>query len=809
MAWSEDPESETARTARGRPGVDGMLRLRPRDLLADPGLLVDVLRLWLERQADAEAAARTGFHLMPVGLIAGALAAIAGGWRPIPVVAAVSAALLLLAAWRIAERPWRRNALLAAGFVFLGAALALVEEAWTTTTIISGTATTRIAGVVAERSRDDRGRYRYVVDIAATARPTLSRPPERARILVASRHEPIAPGEAFYALVRLGPPSGPAYPGGYDFAYSPFFDGLGAYGFSLGAPSSRPSEGSPAIGPGGGPGAVAIWLARLREAMTERIRAVIPGPEGAVAAALITGERDGIPDDVADWFRSTGIAHVLAISGLHLAIVTGAAMALVRSLIALLPGAALRIPAKKVAAAIALAVAALYLGISGANVATQRAFVMLAIMLVAVIVDRPALTIRNVSIAATIVIVLAPHVVTTASFQLSFAATAALVAAYGAFARRRQRQLEERRARKARSPLRLGVGALGGIVATSLIAGAATAPFAAYHFQQAAAFGVITNLLTMPLFSFAIMPLALASCLLMPFGLDAWPLELMGAAIGLVLRITHRLYGLLPDQSIGLVSGAGLLLLAAAILAAAFLASQFRWVAVPLAVIGLILAPDRTPRPDLLVFESGREVAALSPDGAVAFLRKRTNAFVADQWERAYRSGASPSAGDNPALRPRIDAKCREKVCSFGTASGLRIVWTDDYRKTGYACDHADVAIVARAIRLTACRSGAMLVTLRTLRETGSLAIRRDPQTGRPVFRRSIGVPAAPWNRHRAAPWPESWHRPKGRNAEAGAREEEQQPLADQPAEPSDPAADNAEDAVPPSFGEDSGGRRE
>nr|WP_255617420.1 ComEC/Rec2 family competence protein [Aurantimonas sp. VKM B-3413] len=696
---------------------------------------------------------------MPVGLILGIVAVHGLGWRPIVAVAGTSAAALLLAAWRLSDRPTGRNLALLGGFVFLGAALSLAEIATTRTTVISGTATTRIAGRVVERSIDDRGRYRYLVDIAATARPLLSRPPERARILVNSRHEPFEPGEAFYGLVRLGPPSGPAYPGGYDFAFSPFFDGLGAYGFSLGAPTRAPPEGLEMPQPDQGPGTITVFLAQLREAMTDRIRAVIPGPEGAVAAALITGERQGIPEEVETWFRSTGIAHVLSISGLHLAIVAGAVMVLVRSLLALSPAIALRSQAKKWAAGCALAIAALYLGLSGANVATQRAFVMLAIMLAAVIFDRPALTIRNVSIAATLIILTAPHVVMTASFQMSFAATAALVGAYRALseAGRQRRERRDRRWAK-RGPWVHALLAVGGILMTSLVAGAATAPFSAYHFHQVAAFGLIANLLTMPLFSFVIMPLALIGSLLMPFGLDALCLQPMGIALGIVLDITEWLAGIVPDQKIGLVTGIGLALLAAAILAVTLLASWLRLTALPLAAAGLFLAPNRTPPPDLLIFESGKEVATIEADGTIAFLRKRPNDFVAEQWERAYAASSDPPPQSG---RIRIAPACDAHLCSFTTPAGLKVVWTDDYRQTGYACDHADVAIVARAIRLAACRSGAKLVTLRTLRVSGSLAIRRDPATGRPAVTYAIAEPPAPWNRHRLAPWPESWRKPK------------------------------------------------
>jgi competence protein ComEC len=723
----------------------------------------DTLSAWLTAQLEIETRARSGFHLIPIALIGGVVLVHGLGWRPPPVPTFCAGALLLLVAWLAAARPHWQSALLVAGMGMAGAGLGTAEISRTPTTVFSGESTVRIVGTVVARERDDRGRYRYMIDVAATDRPVLSRPPERVRILAASRHRPIAPGEVYSGLVRLRPPSGPAYPGSYDFAYQPFFDGVGAFGFDLGAPDEKPDVTGLDHAPGI-VGRVRTELALVRLAVTERIQDTIGGPAGAIAAALITGERAAIPDDAVEWLRSTGLAHVLSISGLHMAIVAGFALLLVRSLLALVAPIALRLPTKKIAAVAALAVATFYLGISGANVATQRAYVMLAVMLVAILFDRPALTLRNLSIAAIVVVVLRPHAVMTASFQMSFAATAALIGGYAtwnAWRRGRGAAAKPRKGGVARPVL----FALAAIFATSLFAGTATAPYSAYHFHRVALLGFVANLLTMPIFSFWIMPLALIGGLLMPLGLDGWIFHLMGAGISLVLEIARMVHERLPDRGVGLMTGEGLLLLTAAILAGSFFTSGFKWLAVPLAGLGLALAPDRAPLPELLVFEDGKEVATLSAEGELAFLRKRPNDFVAQQWERAFMPGISPGSSE----RVYLPADCVDGFCRFTTRSGVRVTWTDDYEKTGQACDQGDVAIVARAIRLTACRSGAALMTLRTLRRSGSVAIAADPAGGRPLVVTAIEEPLAEWNRHRAAPWPEFWRKPAEDDAPTAA----------------------------------------
>ncbi|MCC4298633.1 ComEC/Rec2 family competence protein [Aurantimonas coralicida] len=714
-------------------------------------------RDWLADQLAAETRARTGFLLVPLGLMIGVALVHGAGWVPNVWLTILAAIASLCLALRRVGRPVLHPMLILAGFTLVGTALAIGEIQRTETTILSGQATVRIAGRVVSRERTEDGRYRYVIAVAETERPVLSRPPERVRIVVGSRHEPIAPGGLYRGLVRLGPPSGPAFPGSYDFAMAPFFAGIGAYGYSLGAPEAEPTPPAASDDGGGILAELRHVQTQTRLALTERISTVIGGREGAIAAALITGERAGIPDDAREWLRGTGLAHVLSISGLHMAIVAGFAMLAVRSSLSLVPAISLRLPAKKIASIVALVVAAIYLAISGANVATQRSFVMLAIMLGAVLIDRPALTLRNVAIAAIVVILVAPHAAMTASFQMSFAATVALIGGYAALSQWRAGR--ERGRETHRGVAGKILVALSAIMVTSLLAGSATAPYAAYHFHRMAAFGFVANLLTMPLFTLWIMPLALVGTLLIPFGLDAWPFQAMGAGLWLVLEIARNVYAWLPDQAIGRMTALGLLLLTASILTASCLASRLRWLGLPLALAGFIAAPDRTAPPELLIFEDGKEVATLAADGQLAFLRAKPSGFIAEQWERAFEARA-PRGTDTERIRTTIPAECAAKYCRFTTRGGLRVVWTEDYARTGDACDEADVAIVSRAIRLTECRSGAALVTLRTLRRTGSLAIGREAATGRPRIEQAVRDPPERWNVHRLAPWPEYWRKP-------------------------------------------------
>src|SRR5581483_2478473 len=214
-------------------------------------------------------------------------------------------------------------------------------------------------------------------------------------------------------------------PGGYDFARDMYFQRIGASGYVLGAIKKAEAPVAPGLWL-----RYAAFIDGLREAIDKRIRSVVPGDKGAIASALITGKRDAISTPVNDAMYISSLAHVLSISGYHMAVVAGIVFFVIRAGLALIPSFASRHPIKKWAAGVALIAAAFYLLLSGAEVATQRSFIMIAIVLIGVMADRQALTFRTLTVAAFGVMLLAPEAVVHPSFQMSFAATLALVAAY-------------------------------------------------------------------------------------------------------------------------------------------------------------------------------------------------------------------------------------------------------------------------------------------------------------------------------------------------------------------------------------------
>lgn len=492
--------------------------------------------------------------------------------------------------------------------------------------------------------RADRG-VRVMLAVSRIDGVAAEQTPRRARIRVAARPEGLLPGDVVSLRARLAPPAMPAMPDDYDFARYAWFQGLGAVGFAH-APPQRLDAAATAPAP-----VTLRWLAaieRLRQHIGERIATALPGETGAIAAALITGERGGISEATNDVYRDSGLFHILSISGLHMAIMGGAVFWIVRLLLALFPAIALSYPTKKWAALAAIAGSVGYLAISGGSFATVRSFIMLAVMFVAVLLGRPALAMRNVALSALVILLVFPESVLDVGFQMSFAAVVALVAAYEAV---RDRLTGEGR-REAGMVLRVALF-FGGIVMTTLVASIAVAPFAAYHFHTSQQFAVLANLLAVPITNLVVMPAALATLVVMPLGLEAGPLAVMGFGIE-AMTWTARLVAALPGAvlKVPAVPDAAFLLVVGGGLWLALWHARWRWLGLVPVLMGLALAPFGT-RPAVLVGDGARAVAIRAADGRLVVLAGRSGArYEVSRWLEA--DGDARSADEALAESARV-----------------------------------------------------------------------------------------------------------------------------------------------------------
>lgn len=422
----------------------------------------------------------------------------------------------------------------------------------------------------------------------------------------------------------VSPPSPPVAPGAFDFQRKAFFDGIGGIGFGIGKLSI--------LSAGGGADfeSPKYAVARFRTGLTQRIVEAVPGPAGGVAAALMTGERGAVPEPMLKAMRDSGLAHLLAISGLHIGLVAGLLFAGLRASLALAAPMALRYPIKKWAAAVAIIGAFAYAIVAGATVPTQRAFLMIGLALLAVILDRRGLSMRSVAWAAAIILMLRPESLVGPSFQMSFAAVVALVATYEAYARRRAaRPIDYERGLSSKI-LRY----LFGVALTSLVAGAATAPFAIYHFHRIADYGLAANLVAVPITALWVMPWAIGAFLAMPFGIEALPLTAMGWGISAVLKVAEAVASwpgavtLVPATSV-----TGLVVVTLGGLWLCLWRDRRRYVGVGAIAIGLSMVTMTNP-PQILIDGNGKLQAILADDGSLLVSDVRPARFARESWSR-------------------------------------------------------------------------------------------------------------------------------------------------------------------------------
>ncbi|EIM29690.1 ComEC/Rec2-related protein [Microvirga lotononidis] len=536
--------------------------------------------------------------------------------------------------------------------------------------------------------------------------------PERIRVSVRSG-EGLSPGQLIAGTARLLPPPQAAWPGGYDFARDASFKGIGAVGSMVGQVRRIDSPQRPGW---------SLWLAarvdEARNALTERIASAIGGAAGGVGAALVTGKRGLIPEPTNDVLRAAGIYHIVSISGLHMVLAAGTFFWVVRALLALAPGVALLWPVKKMAAVAAMAGATIYCIFSGSDVATERSLVMTLVMFGAILVDRPALSIRNLSIAALIVLAREPEALLGPSFQMSFGAVAAMMALVPLMHRPR---LEGARGGfVARGVSWIGTAMLG-LVTTTLVASFATAPFAAYHFQSLNPYGLIGNALALPLVSLIVMPSALLGVLAYPFGLDRPIWQFMGMAVSQVLDVSAWVGGFSGSTLVvPALGGAALVLLSLGLILVSVPASALRWMALVPAGAGLAFAatPDRY---DVFIDRDGAGAAIRAKGGRLALVGRPSD-FVAEQWLRA--DGDARNADDGSL---RQEAKCDAAGCVVAAAGGRWVAFVQDFTAFEEDCRRATV-IVTRLKAPPICKASFVLDG-DDLKERGATTIRFNPET--------------------------------------------------------------------------------
>ncbi len=634
--------------------------------------------------------------------------------------------------------PLRREAailLVLAAFALAGFAAAKLR-----TMAVAGPVAPALAGAVEVEA--------FVVDVASPGQGGGSRiilapirvqglapeaTPTRMRVTLRSSIPP-EPGTAVRLLTLINPPPAPASPGTYDFARDAFFESIGGVGFALTPPA--------AITPPAPPGRLALemWINAARWSLGQRIVESM-GPEtGGLAAAMVMGNQAFVPPEQIEDMRASGLAHLISISGLHMAIVGGFVFAAVRMAVAAWPWLALRVSGKKVAALVGLAAVGAYLVVSGAPPPAERAAITASVAFAAVIFDRRAISLNGLALAALIVLLIHPEAVTEAGFQMSFAATAALVALAEAWPR-------VIREISAPWPIRLiqtCLTWLAASLAASFVAGMATGPFALQHFNRMATYGLAANLAASPISSFLMMPALAIGAALTPLGGGDLPLMVSGWGISAITTVAE-LAAEAPGANL-LVASAPNWALPTAFLGILWMClwrGAVRWLGLPLA-LAVSLAP-RPEVPTLWIAGDGAQLAVRQGDQAI-LLRPDVKRFGGERW--AQRFGLVPSEDEAPrdegyscdrwTCRPLADAPA--PVAAYW---GRKV---PDADTLAALCASAEVVVVRPKLPRGAC-PGKIMVSGTELEDGGTVEL----------FRSEAGLWRARWGQDLRGHRPWTW----------------------------------------------------
>lgn len=747
-------------------------------------LAFDHVRTAIARLIDEEAAHGRAILFAPIYMGVGAIVWFKFDSDP-PPQTVLAAFLLPTAGFFFGREAGRvfRHILFAGMLVSIGMALAQWESWRASTVMLDSAVTTTVTGRVERRESYENGRWRYVIKVDSTEKPAIHRPPERVTIFVRKQAEAFNLGDRIQGRARLTPPAGPAVPGLNDFAFSSYFNGIGANGFAYGTPTLLSPTGD--IASSSWLEAADLWLAGLRNSIGDRIRRTLPGDTGAFAASLVTDERRALSKETTEALRMAGLTHIIAISGLNMALSAGIFYIGLRYLFSLFPGLAQAWPTKKIAAFSALVTLTAYYLISGFGVSAERAFIMMAIMLVAVLFDRPSLSLRNVALSAIVILVLSPSQVLGPSFQMSYAATLALVSGYTLWSRRRHRENILSRFRLL-SPLLFVSRFFGGILSTSFIGGVSTAIFSIEHFHRLATYGLAANLAAMPIVSFIVMPFGMAAMLLMPFGLDGPFWKVTGEGLELVIMVAKIVSGWGGDITFGRQPGWLMPTFIAGFLLMTMLRTRVRHVGLLLLLssIGMAALGSGVRKPDLVISEDG-VLVALRQDDILATNRERPQAFIFEQWQKGLVASEHqpPTILPRDPMLPQVSKKDHRRrlsveeqgavrkamevaldqtmqgsfACQKGAwcvamlENGAMLITIEDAAYLPPACDTANIVVTPIRLRLDRCRSGAMLFTGATLRRTGSIEM--DLSSNEPIVTTAFENPQRPWTRHRIYDW--------------------------------------------------------
>jgi len=543
--------------------------------------------------------------------------------------------------------------------------------------------------------------------VRLTLAPIGSQLPPLIRVNVRQEDMPgaLRSGAVIQLRARLMPPPPMTVPGSHDFARDFWFAGIGASGRSFGPVRVlRPADGSP--------------IESMRNRLDQHIRQRLPGPSGMIATAFATGNQNAISQDDADAMRRGGIAHLLSVGGLHITAVIGLTMLLTLRILALSEWLALRLNLMVTAAGAGAFAAIAYTLLTGSQVPMVRSCIVAVLILFGMILGREAISPRLLAVSGLLILAIQPESIVGPSFQMTFAAVGAIVALHSSpWARKLFQRRDEHLLRRI-------IRGAAGIVVTGAAVELCVTPFVLFHFHRAGPYGVVANVLAIPLTELVIMPLEACSLFLDCFGLGQPAWTVTGWTIDLLLGLAHTIAAHTRLVTIPQMPAGAFGMLIVGLLWICIWTTRIRLLGLGPLIVGAI-ATFLAPRPDLLITGDGRHLAVVSADGVPLILREHAGNYV-----RSLLAEASGFDGEPDDLGSLPYSNCSNDACVavipkgrtnwrlLATRSSYRIDWSD----LTDACDKSDIVVSDRRLP-RGCSPRWLKLDPEALSRTGGLAV--------------------------------------------------------------------------------------
>lgn len=501
------------------------------------------------------------------------------------------------------------------------------------------------------------------------------------------KHDPVPVGSRIQTLAKLNPPSAPVAPGAFDFQKYAYFKKMGGFGFAFKPPEVMGDQHVEA-------NKISVFWERLRLSISDRIRSVLPEHQAATIVALVTGERVSITKEDREALRQAGLAHLLAISGLHVGLVGGILFFFSRGIMALFPRFSLYHPIKKYAAFLSFLGIIFYTFLVGAPVPTIRALFMTGLVLFAVMIDRVAISLRMVALAATGILIFQPNALLGASFQLSFAAVTGLVAFYEAM--RRYYPDLYRGADRFRRMLLYILG----VSLTTIVASLATGPLIVYHFQEFPLLSLPSNIIAMPLMGFIVMPAAVMAMVLSSIGLDTYLWMVAGYGVELIIEMSRDIASvksaiLTPPMW----PPSALLFLTLSFLCLCLLRGRYRTLSCLFLLFGVI-SIWFYKQPDIMISSSGKLAAIKAHDARIYVSSRVAERFISKSWMQIYGQGH-----DKTTKWHSLDTiHCDESGCLWNHNNKI-IGFSYEPHEHDFECANVHLLIARDPVKVKDCKA--------------------------------------------------------------------------------------------------------